>query len=106
MGASERFDQYLKQGAVFIELFIQASKVGDFCAALRNVLFGTNQAFAKQYMKALVSEVRMLGDLVTITGSRVSLAYAVSGAGAIEARVPSSVPNWLPDLDSNQGHTD
>ncbi len=85
---------------------IQPSKVGDFCAALRNVLLGKNQAFAKQYLKALVSEVRMLGDRVTITGSRVALAYAVSGSGAAGAKVPSSVPNWLPDLDSNQGHTD
>ncbi len=85
---------------------IQPSKVGDFCTALRNVLLGKNQAFAKQYLKALVSEVRMLGDSVTITGSRVALAYAVAGAGIAGARVPSSVPNWLPDLDSNQGHTD
>ncbi len=83
---------------------IQPSRVDDFCTALRNVLLGKNRAFAKQYLRAVVSEVRMLGDCVTIPGSRMALVHAVSGAAGA---VPSSAPScWLPDLDSNQGHTD
>ena len=85
---------------------LSAAKVHQFCQALKNVLLGSNKAFAKRYLRALVSDIRVAGNLVTITGSDVALAAAVAGTGALDQRVPRLGTGWLPDLGSNQGPAD
>ena len=85
---------------------LSAVKVQQFCQALKNVLLGSNKAFAKRYLRALVSEIRLAGNLVTITGSDVALAAAVAGTRALDQRVPRLAMGWLPDQGSNLGPAD
>ncbi|MDE2210815.1 MAG: zinc ribbon domain-containing protein, partial [Betaproteobacteria bacterium] len=85
---------------------LSAIKVQHFCQALKNVLLGPNKAFAKRYIRALVSDIRVAGDVVTITGSNVALAVAVAGTSALDQRVPRLAMGWLPDQGSNLGPAD
>jgi site-specific DNA recombinase len=86
---------------------LKDSQVEPFSNALRSKLLDRDSRFGKEYLKLLVSEIRVEGNEAQITGS-----YAALGAMIAETkkgtlnRVPTFVPNWLPDLGSNQGHTD
>ncbi len=56
---------------------IGARQVDTFARVLRGKLLG-NKAFAKQYLRLLVSEIRVEGERLTVTGSNAALAQAVA----------------------------
>ncbi len=76
-----------------------------FAKVLKAKLMGS-RPFAKQYLLALVSQVRLTGRIVEMQGSYQALASAVAKNLGTLGAVPRFTPNWLPDLGSNQGHTD
>jgi len=66
-----------------------------------------NSSFGKDYLKVLVKEIKVNGNLAEVTGSYGALAGAIIGTkkGA-DLSVPTFVSNWLLNLGSNQGHMD
>jgi DNA invertase Pin-like site-specific DNA recombinase len=85
---------------------IGAQQVDAFARVLRGKLLG-HKGFAKQYLRTLVSEIRAEGDQLRMTGSNAVLALAVAETKMhTPTRVPTSVPNWLPDQGSNLGPAD
>jgi hypothetical protein len=86
---------------------IKQNQLTAFTTALRSKLLDRTSGFGKEYLKLLVSEIRVMGNQAEITGSYSALAGAVAEMkmGTLD-RVPTFVPNWLPDLDSNQGPAD
>jgi hypothetical protein len=70
-------------------------------------LLDRKSGFGKEYLKLLVSEIRIKGNQAEITGSYSVLAHAVEETKkhSLE-RMHSFVPNWLPDQGSNQRPAD
>lgn len=66
-----------------------------------------NGPFAKQYLRLLVSRIRIAKNKIEMRGSYDALASAVVQAksGTLTA-VPSFAPRWLPDQGSNLGPAD
>jgi hypothetical protein len=63
--------------------------------------------FGKEYLRHIVSEIRITGNQAEISGSRAALAHAVAQMKTgTSLEVPAFVHVWLPDLGSNQGPTD
>ena len=86
---------------------IKPRQVELFCKALRIKLLDRSSGFGKEYLRRLVSEIRLTGNQAEITGSKAALAGAVTAMGnGAPLTVPHSVKGWLPDLGSNQGPTD
>jgi hypothetical protein len=55
----------------------------------------------------LITEIRVDGEQLRVTGSNAALAQAVAQMKMdTPAGVPTFAPNWLPDLGSNQGPAD
>ena len=65
-----------------------------------------NGAFAKEYLRLLVREIRVNKREVQITGSYAALAQAVAGNPDDVMGVPRFAPKWLPDQGSNLGPAD
>jgi hypothetical protein len=65
-----------------------------------------NGAFAKEYLRLLVHEIRVNKRDVKITGSYAALAKAVVGNLGDSVGVPRFAPKWLPDQGSNLGPAD
>ena len=86
---------------------LQTKHINAFTAALRTKLLDRDSSFGREYLRLLVSKISILGNEATITGSYAALASAMAekNLGTL-GRVPRLVPNWLPDLDSNQGPAD
>ena len=85
---------------------IGAQQVDAFTRVLRGKLLG-NKAFAKQYLRMLVSEISVEGEQLTVTGSNAALAQAVAQTKKDTlGGVPTFAPNWLPDQGSNLGPAD
>lgn len=84
---------------------ISPGKLDLFSKAIRNVLLEKGNASAKAYLRLLVSEIRIKEMQAEITGSYAALASAVLKT-RVGTEVPTFVPYWLPDLDSNQGPAD
>jgi hypothetical protein len=80
---------------------LKAGQVDAFGRALRSRL-GGNRPFAKQYLRLLVSEIRVADKALEMRGSYAALAHAIAQdkAGTLAA-VPSFAPRWLPDQGSN-----
>ena len=85
---------------------LNAGQVEAFGRALRSRL-GGNQPFAKQYLRLLVSEIRVADKALEMRGSYAALAHAVAEnkVGTVAA-VPSFASKWLPDQGSNLGPAD
>ncbi len=66
--------------------------------ALRTKLLDRSSGFGKEYLKLLVSEIRVQGSQAEISGSYSALAHAVAETkmGTLDS-VPRFVPNWLPE---------
>ena len=77
---------------------IKQNQLTAFTKALRIKLLDRSSGFGKEYLKLLVSEIRINGHQAEITGSYSALAHAIdeSKMDSLD-RVPSFVPNWLPD---------
>ena len=78
--------------------------IAAFCAALKERLCDKASNFGKEYLKLLVNEIRVDKKEVHLSGSYSALASAlsISTKPTLET-VPSFVPIWLPNPDSNQG---
>ena len=85
---------------------LKADQVEAFGKALKSKL-AANGPFAKQYLRLLVSRIRVSRDQVEMRGSYEALAGAIeqSKRGTL-ATVPSFAPRWLPDQGSNLGPAD
>ena len=75
---------------------IRQNQLEAFTKALRTKLLDRKSGFGKEYLKLLVSEIRIKDNQAEITGSYSALAHAVEETKkhSLE-RVPSFVPNWL-----------
>ena len=83
---------------------IKPRQVDLFCKALRMKLLDRSSGFSKEYLRRLVSEIRLTGNQAEITGSKAALACAVTAMeSGSPLTVPTSVMGWLLDLGSNQG---
>ena len=86
---------------------IKPKQIDLFCQALRMKLKEGKPGFSKQYLRYFVSEIRVTGNQVVMTGSNAALATAIAETKkGTSCEVPKSVFGWLPDLGSNQGPTD
>jgi hypothetical protein len=86
---------------------IQPKQVVQFCQKLKSKLLDRSSGFGKEYLRHIVSEIRLSGHEVEISGSPEVLAQAVSQMKTgTSLEVPAFVSGWLPDLGSNQGPTD
>jgi site-specific DNA recombinase len=76
--------------------------VQKFTRVLRTRLLDTTSGFPKAYLNLLVDEIRLDGNKLRIQGSYRALARAVSLAkdGKL-GEVPSFVPEWRPEDESN-----
>jgi len=73
----------------------------------RKALLDRSSGFGKTYLNCLVSEIKVTGGEVVVSGSKEMLAMAVADTKkGTSVEVPKSVCGWLPDLGSNQGPTD
>ena len=80
---------------------LSQNRLMAFCRALKIKLLDGNKAFAKRYLRMLVSEIRLTTEAVTIRGGYASLAVAAAGnetGHAPSGAVPSFEPSWLPFL--------
>ena len=89
-----------RQGEVPIKL-LKADQVEAFGKALKAKL-AANGPFAKQYLRLLVSQIRVNREEVEMRGSYEALAGTIqqSAHGAAHM-VPRFAPKWLPDQGSN-----
>jgi site-specific DNA recombinase len=86
---------------------LKTKHVNAFTQALRSKLLDRDSSFGREYLRLLVSEIRIEKNEARISGSYAALASAVAETklGTLD-KVPRFEPNWLPDLDSNQGPAD
>ena len=84
---------------------LQQKHIDAFTRLVREKLL-ENGAFAKEYLRLLVQEIRVNKREVRITGSYAALAQAAAGNPDDVMGVPRFAPKWLPDLGSNQGPAD
>lgn len=87
-----------------IEVF-SPNKLEVFSQAMRQVFLEHRDTMGKEYLRLLVKEIRLKDKQAEISGSYAALGFAVQKTKAGNL-VPAFVPNWLPDLDSNQGPAD
>jgi site-specific DNA recombinase len=95
----------LKTKATVPAHILQKKHIDAFTRLVREKLL-QNGAFAKEYLRLLVHEIRVNKREVQITGSYAALAQAAAGNPGDFMGVPRFVPKWLPDLGSNQGPAD
>lgn len=69
-----------------------------FCKELKRRFKDVKTGLGKEYLKALVDKITVIGEKIEITGSYANLAYAIAGNG----EVPRRGGKWLPGPDSNQ----
>jgi len=60
--------------------------------------------FAKDYLRAVVDEIRIEGNAATFSGSYEQLIAAMAKEKEDTALVPSFMRDWRPDGDSNPGY--
>ena len=80
-----------------------AAQVDGFANAVRTEILTPESKFAKNYLRTLVSEIRISAAGGTVTGSNVDMAGAISTwhPGNPTIGVPRYVSNWRPQHDSN-----
>jgi len=76
---------------------LKADQAEAFARALKSRL-GANRPFAKQYLRLLVSEIRVADRALEMRGSYAALAHAVAAKKpGTRAGVPSFASSWLPE---------
>jgi site-specific DNA recombinase len=85
---------------------LNTKRVDQFAKAMRQIMTERRNTTGKAYLRLLIDEIRIEDDQATITGSDAALAFAMLENTKADTVVPTFVPNWLPDLDSNQGPAD
>ena len=95
----------LKTRATVPAHILQQKHIEAFTRLLREKVL-ENGAFAKEYLRLLVQEIRVNKREVRITGSYAALAQAAAGNLDGFMEVPRFAPKWLPDQGSNLGPAD
>ena len=95
----------LKTKATVPAHILQQKHIDAFTRLVRAKLL-ENGAFAKEYLRLLVQEIRVNKREVQITGSYAALAQAAAGNPGDFMSVPRFAPKWLPDQGSNLGPAD
>src|SRR5690348_6250895 len=95
----------LKTKATVPAHILQKKHIDAFTRLVREKLL-ENGAFAKEYLRLLVQEIRVNKREVRITGSYAALAQAAAGNPDDVMGVPRFAPKWLPDQGSNLGPAD
>src|SRR5438132_5925165 len=95
----------LKTKATVPAHILQQKHIDAFTRLVREKLL-QNGAFAKEYLRLLVHEIRVNKREVQITGSYAALAQAAAGNPGDFMSVPRFAPKWLPDQGSNLGPAD
>lgn len=80
---------------------ILPSQVQAFSKALRAKLRDRSSTFAKDYLRTVVSEIRVTGQTATIAGSYAQLMSAVAQKKKESDQVPSFMRDWRARQDSN-----
>ena len=88
----------LKTKATVPAHILQQKHIDTFTRLVREKLL-ENGAFAKEYLRLLVSEIRVNKREVQITGSYAALAQAAAGNPDDFMSVPRFAPTWLGALD-------
>ncbi len=78
----------------------------DACTKVLRAKLLESGAFAKEYLRLLVDEIRVNKQEVKLTGSYGAVAAAVAGNLGNSHGVPRFAPRWLPDQGSNLGPAD
>ena len=81
---------------------LTANQIDGFGKALKSKL-SANSPFAKQYLRLLVSGIKVNREELQMQGSYAAFAGAILSNGAA---VPGFAPKWLPDQGSNLGPAD
>ncbi len=84
-----------------------AAQIRGFSEAIRTEIPAPGNKFAKSYVRALVSEVRISAAGLTMRGSNADMAGAISGwrPGNPNLAVPRHVSNWRDRQESNLRHS-
>ena len=85
---------------------LNPKRVEQFAKAMRSIMTERRNTTGKAYLRLLINEIRIEENQATITGKNTALAFAMLENTKVDTVVPTFVPNWLPDLDSNQGPAD
>ena len=87
---------------------LKPQHINAFTNVLKSKLLDRESNFGKQYLKLLISDITVTGNEAQVSGSYAALAGAIMQTKKMSTdySVPSFVSSWLPDLGSNQGHTD
>ncbi len=90
----------LKTQAALPDNLLHQKHIDAFTKVLRAKLRESG-AFAKEYLRLLVDEIRVNKQQVKLTGSYGAVATAVAGNLGNPNGVPRFAPRWLPNLGSN-----
>ena len=85
---------------------LNPKQVDQFAKVMRSIMTERRNTTGKAYLRLLINEIRIEENQATITGKNSALAFAMLENTKVDTVVPTFVPNWLPDLDSNQGPAD
>ena len=77
--------------------------VEGFASAIRTEILTPGSKFAKSYLRAIVSEIRISAGGGTVMGSNAEMTGAISGwrPGTAGVTVPRHLSNWRPQHESN-----
>ena len=73
---------------------------------LQSRVLNRTAELSKRYLREFASEIRFDGERALMRCKKAALLAAAAQKEMDTTCVPSSVPNWLLDLGSNQGPTD
>lgn len=94
----------LKQRNAAPQAKLTPKNIKVFCSALHDKLLDGNSKFGKEYLKLLISEIRLNGKEVYVKGYNSGVLKVLQQKKlGTRTKVPSSVINWLPSADSNHG---
>ena len=81
---------------------VSPAQVEAFCSVLSTHMADPTSGFGKAYLRMLVDEIRLDGNQLAIRGSYGKLADAIGSQSARKpGSVPSFVPDWRPEHESN-----
>jgi hypothetical protein len=72
-------------------------------AKILNRKLSESMPFAKAYLKASLDEIRVTGEMVSLSGGNSAMANLIAANGTIDGQtgVPSFMPAWWARQDSN-----
>ena len=106
--AKTNFERFCRQrDQVAVELApaykVDHTKISNFVDQLSRVLEGDVIPLEKGYLRALVDQIIVGEDCITISGRRSNFERSIKKGCAALAKVPTFVREWRRDRDSNPG---